>query len=72
MERAALLRLSPATRGFCTCLLCSALPAPAPSNVNYTALLRGWVARGTRPMVVFLFVLAMILFPIGTFAGGQG
>ncbi|KAL4421157.1 hypothetical protein ABPG77_000792 [Micractinium sp. CCAP 211/92] len=46
-----------------------ALPAPAPSNVNYTALLRGWLARGTRPMVVFIFVLAMLLFPIGTFAG---
>ncbi|KAL4451743.1 hypothetical protein ABPG75_007405 [Micractinium tetrahymenae] len=46
-----------------------ALPAPAPSNVNYTALLRGWMARGTRPMVVFLFVLVMLLFPIGTFAG---
>ncbi|KAL4420888.1 hypothetical protein ABPG77_001229 [Micractinium sp. CCAP 211/92] len=47
-------------------------PSPAPSNVNYTALLRGWLARGTRPMVVFIFVLAMLLFPIGTFAGIRG
>ena len=48
---------------------CSALPAPAPNNVNYTALRRSWMSRGTRPVVVFFFVVLMILFPIGMFAG---
>ena len=83
---------------------CRALPAPAPNNVNYTTMGRGWVARGIRPTIVFFFVAglwvmvgaggrgmvgvegvavldkpgsnipcprpaAMILFPIGTFAG---
>ncbi len=71
MKRAALSTSDP-PHTLAARLLCRALPAPAPSNVNYTALLRGWLARGTRPMVVFIFVLAMLLFPIGTFAGVKG
>lgn len=70
MKRAALSTSDP-PHTLAARVLCRALPAPAPSNVNYTALLRGWLARGTRPMVVFIFVLAMLLFPIGTFAGGN-
>lgn len=47
----------------------SVMPAPAPRNVNWSALFRSWVGRGVRPMPVFVAVLVMLLIPIGLFAG---
>lgn len=45
------------------------MPAPAPTNVNYTTMTRGWAARGFRPIPVFVAVIFMLILPIGLFAG---
>ncbi|CAD7699105.1 unnamed protein product [Ostreobium quekettii] len=46
-----------------------ARPAPGPDEMNWQGLWKTWVEKDIRRVLVFPFVLAFILLPIGIFAG---